>query len=236
MEIGADKWCTVWVPELPGVFLNMSSEPAAMLALPDAIVAFCAWLRGHGEPVVQPRSVRVRVIERHQVRSRLRWGGYDVLHAFERRPVAPEEVARTLRWMGLLRSDTLRFVESLPPEALDWSRPGQIRTIKRHLQHIASAERWYLQRLALGPFPDLGRTRDPVERLARVRSLVGWRLLRLTPEECARVVQTDRKWWSARKMLGRFLYHERYHLRSMARIARYHRARVPKGLGGWARL
>ncbi len=37
-------------------------------------------------------------------------------------------------------------------------------------------------------------------------------------------------------MLGRFLYHERYHLRSMARIARYHRARVPKGLGGWARL
>lgn len=234
IEVGGDKWCTIWVPELLGLFVNEPSERAALRALPDAIAAYCAWLRGHGEPVRQPRTIRYRIIERHEVRSGLRWGEYDVLHTFERRPVAPEEVARALRWMGLMRSETVRFVESLSPDCLHWSRPGQVRTIKRHLQHIASAERWYLQRVALGPFPDLGRTRDPLERLARVRSMVGWRLLRLTPEECARIVKTDRKWWSARKMLGRFLYHERYHLRSIARIARYHRARVPEGLGGWA--
>ncbi|MGQ0551470.1 MAG: DinB family protein [Armatimonadota bacterium] len=206
-----------------------------MRALPDAIAAYCAWLAGHGEPIRRPRIVRVKVIERHQVRAGMRWGGYDALHTFERRPVTPEEVARAMRWMGILRSETLGFVHSLPRGALRWTRPGQARTIKQHLQHIARAERWYLQRVALGPFPDLGRTTNPVERLARVRILVGWRLLRLSPEECARIVQTDRKWWSARKMLGRFLYHERYHLRSMARIARYHEARVPDGLGGWLR-
>lgn len=44
----------------------------------------------------------------------------------------------------------------------------------------------------------------------------------------------DHEWWSARKMLGRFLYHERYHLRSMARIAAHHGMRVPEVLGGWA--
>ncbi|MGH2376143.1 MAG: DinB family protein [bacterium] len=206
-----------------------------MRALPQQIAAYCAWLRGHGEPIRQPRSVRVKILERHQVRAGMRWGGYDVLHTFERRRVTPEEVARALRWMGILRSETMAFVDALPREALQWTSPGQARTIKRHLQHIAGAERWYLQRLALGPFPDLGRTRDPVERLVRVRTLVGWRLLRLSPEERARIVRTDGKWWSARKMLGRFLYHERYHIRSMARIARYHAAPVPQRLAGWAR-
>ncbi len=235
VEVGGDRWCTVWVPQLPGLFTNEPSERAALRALPDAIAAYCAWLRGHGEPIRQPRSVRVKIIERHQVRAGMRWGNYDVLHTFERRPVTPKEVARALRWMGILRGETLAFLDALPRGALPWTRPGQARTIKRHLQHVAAGERWYLQRLALGPFPDLGRTTNPVERLARVRTLVGWRLLRLSPEERARIVQTDGKWWSARKMLGRFLYHERYHLRSIARIARYQRVRVPAGLGGWAR-
>jgi hypothetical protein len=56
----------------------------------------------------------------------------------------------------------------------------------------------------------------------------------MTREERARIMQAENgRWWSARKMLGRMLYHERYHIRSMARIARYHRAPVPQGLGGW---
>lgn len=206
-----------------------------MRALPDAIAAYCAWLAGHGEPVRRPRTVSVKVVERHRVRGAMRWGNYNVLHTFERKAVTPEDVARALRSMGIMRGETLAFVDSLPRGALHWTRPSQTRTIKEHLQHIAAAERWYLQRLALGPFPDLGRTKDPVERLARVRILVGWRLLRLSPEERGRIVQTDRQWWSARKMLGRFLYHERYHLRSMARIARHNKTRVPAGLGGWRR-
>ncbi len=235
MEVGGDRWCTVWVPQLPGLFTNAPSERAALRALPETITAYCAWLRGHGEPVRQPRTVRVNVIERHQVREIMRWGDYHVLHTFERAPVTPEEVARALRLMGILRSETLALVDSLPRGARDWTRPGQARTIKRHLEHIAAGERWYLQRLALGPFPSLGRTTNPVERLRRVRTLVGWRLLRLSPEERARIVKTDGKWWSARKMLGRFLYHERYHIRSIARIARYHRVRLAHGLAGWAR-
>lgn len=235
VEVGGDRWCTIWVTELPGLFVNMASERAALRALPQHISAYSAWLRGHGEAVPQPKSVQVKILERHRVRAPMRWGDYHVLHTFERAPVTPDEVARALRWMGILRSETLALVDSLPRGALDWTRPGQTRTIKRHLEHIAAGERWYLRRLALGPFPALGRTRNPVERLARVRMLVGWRLLRLSSEERARIVQTDGKWWSARKMLGRFLYHERYHIRSIARIARYYKARVPHGLAGWAR-
>jgi uncharacterized damage-inducible protein DinB/predicted RNase H-like HicB family nuclease len=235
IEVGRDGWSTVWVPELPGLFLNQPSEAAARRALPEAITAYLSWLRRHGELVSTPRSITFTVVERHEVRSQLRWGGYAVLHAFERPPVTRREIALALRWMRFMRADTLALVSSLPPQGLHWTRPGQERTIKKHLQHIAGAERWYLQRLALGPFPDLGRTTDPMERLTRVRPMAVARIRRLTAEERARVVKIDHEWWSARKMLGRFLYHERYHLRSMAWIARYHGAQVPEGLGGWAR-
>lgn len=235
LEVGADRWCTAWVAELPGCFTNASSERAALRALPEAVTGFLRWLEEHGELPDPPEQITAAVTERHRVRARLRWGGYYALHDFERPPVSPEEVSRAMRRMGLLRADTVRLVESLPRGALHWTRPGQARTIRQHLEHIAAAERWYLQRLRLGPFPALGRARNPLDRLARVRSLVGWRLLHLTPEERTRITKTDHEWWSARKMLGRFLYHERYHIRAIARIARFHKAPVPAGLGGWAR-
>jgi len=235
VERGRDGWCTIWVAELRGLFVNMSSVSAALRALPEAITGYLQWLERQGELPDPPTRFTVSVAERHRVRSDLRWGEYHALHAFERPPVTPEEVGRALRWMGCMRADTVRLIETLPRKALDWSRPRQQRTIREHLYHLARAERWYLERLGLKPLPTMGTARNPLTRLARVRSLVGWRLMRLTPEECARIIETDGQWWSARKMLGRFLYHERYHLRSIARIVRHHKAPVPQGLCGWPR-
>jgi hypothetical protein len=235
LEVGRDGWCTVWVAELRGLFVNMSSPRAALSALPGAIVGYLQWLERHGDLPDPPPGFTLAVTGRHRAACDLRWGDYQVLHEFERPPVAQEEVDRVLRWMGCMRLDTHRLIEWLPRAALSWTRPGQQRTIREHLYHLARAERWYLQRLDLTPLPTLGRSRHPLRRLAHVRGLVARRLLRLAPAERARIIQIDGQWWSARKMLGRFLYHERYHLRSMARIARHHGARVPEGLGGWTR-
>jgi len=237
IEVGGDGWCTAWVSELPGCFANEPSEKAALGILPKAIRAYLRWLRRHGEPVGLPRAAPLRVAERHKRAESMRWGNYEVLHGFERHPVTRAEVARLLRWMRFMRTDTLQLIGLLPPAALDWSRPGQTRTIGEHLRHVAHAELWYLQRLALGPSPDpAADPHDPVEHLALVRSTVVARLSRMTREERARIVQADNgRWWSPRKMLGRMLYHERYHIRSMARIAGHHRVRVQVGLGGWPR-
>ncbi|MDR7486083.1 MAG: DinB family protein [Armatimonadota bacterium] len=235
LEVGHDGWCTVWIAELPGLFVNMSSERAALRALPEAVTAYLQWLESHGELSDPPRRIAVKVTERHRVPVRLRWGGYAALHGFERSPVTPEDLVRCMRLMGDMRADTLRLLEGLPRAALDWSRPGQTRTIKEHLLHVASSERGYLERLRLGPLPAVGRVRHPVERLTRARVTVSWRLMRLTPEERTRVVKTDGEWWSLGKVLRRLLYHERYHIRSVARILRYHGSAVPDGLGGWPR-
>lgn len=237
IEVGGDTWCTAWVPELPGCFVNVSSERAALRALPAAILAYLRWLKRHGESARVPRTIAVRVVERHARPEPMRWGNYEVLHGFERRPLTRDEVARLLRWMRFMRRDTLRLLDCLPADGLNWSRPGQTRTIGENLQHLAGGELWYLSRVALGPPPPVGRqTEDPLRSLAQARAITVARLRRMTREERARIVQVDnQRWWSARKMLGRMLYHERYHVRSMARIARHHRVRVPGGLGGWAR-
>lgn len=236
-EVGGDGWCTAWVPELPGCFVNLPSEKAALRALPAAILAYLRWLRRHGDPVRLPGAVAVRLVERHERTEPMRWGNYEVLHEFERRPVTRAEVARVLRWMRFMRSDTLQLLGLLPAGGLDWSRPGQTRTIGEHLHHLASSDRWYLGRLSLVPThePAAG-TGDPVEHLARARASLAARLSRMTREERACIVQADnQRWWSTRKMLGRVLYHERYHIRSMVWIVRHHRVHVPGGLGGWAR-
>jgi uncharacterized damage-inducible protein DinB len=236
-EVGGDGWCTAWVPELPGCFVNEPSEKAALRTLPKAILAYLRWLRRHGQRVGPPGAVAVRVVERHPRAEPMRWGNYEVLHAFERRPVTRTELTRLLRWMRLMRTDTMQLLDLLPPDGLNWSRPGQKHTVGEHLSHMAHAEQWYLERVALGGPPDpAASTADPVEHLATVRSSVVARLSRMTREERARIVQADNKrWWSTRKMLGRMLYHERYHIRSMARIARHHRVRIREGLGGWER-
>lgn len=237
IEVGSDGWCTAWVAELPGCFVNVSSERAALRALPAAILAYLRWLRRHGESVHVPRTVAVRLAERHARPEPMRWGNYEVLHGFERRPLTREEVSRMLRLMRFMRQDTLRLLHLLPADGLNWSRPGQTRTISENLHHVAWGELWYLSRVALGSRPpSVPRAEDPFQNLAQARSTTVARLSRMTREERARIIQADnQRWWSARKMLGRMLYHERYHVRSMARIARHHRVRVPGGLGGWAR-
>ena len=237
IEVGGDGWCTAWVPEMPGCFVNLPSEGAALRALPAAILAYLRWLRRHGESVRLPRAVTVRLVERHTWPEPMRWGNYEALHGFKRRPLTRDDLLRLLRWMRFMRRDTLRLVGLLPAGGLNWSRPGQMRTIGENLQHIASGERWYLSRVALRP-PRRSAlpAAAPLAGLAESRSIAVARLSRMTRDARARIIQADnQRWWSARKVLGRMLYHERYHLRSMARIARYHGVRVPGGLGAWAR-
>ena len=233
VEVGGDGWCTVWVGELPGFFLNEPSEAEAMDRLPDGIRAYLRWLKRHRDRINVPRAITVSVAERDVHRQGMRYGEYKSLFSTDRPPVTSAEIERAIRWMGYMRADLLRLVGSLPPVAMGWRRPPGARTVERHLRHLASGERWYLQRFPCR-WQRLQRTLDPLERIHRMRRAAIDTLRALTAEERAQIVEPEPgRWWSRRKMLGRILYHERYHIRSIARIAIAHGVPVPRHLGGW---
>lgn len=234
VEIGRDGWATVWVGELLGLFVNEPFEDEALRQLPSAIVAYLQWLRQHGETIEVPDSVTVAVAERRTSDLDFAYGQYEALYDRERVPVTGDDLAQATRWMRYMRQDTLDLVARLPEGALTWRRtPDHKYSIGDYLEHIARAERWYLTRL-WPEVPEHVPGPTPLLSLARSRErALNWLLAMPAGLRGKAVDFDDGEPWTARKVLGRYLYHERYHIRSIARISLGRGVEVPDGLGGW---
>jgi hypothetical protein len=234
VEVGRDSWATVWVSELLGLFVNESSEDEALRQLPGAIVAYLQWLRRHGEDIEAPDTATVAVTERQTPDLDLAYGEYAALFDLDRVPVTDDALAQATRWMRYMRDDTLDLVARLPAAAMAWRRrPDHKYSIADYLEHIARSERWYLTRLWPEVPPHVpGPT--PLLSLAQSRErALDW-LLTMPVDLRGKVVEFGGgDLWTARKVLGRYLYHERYHIRSIARIALERGVEVLNGLGGW---
>ena len=234
VEVGRDGWATVWVGELLGLFVNESSEDEALRQLPGAIVACLQWLRQHGEDTEALDAVTVAVTERQTPELDLAYGEYAALFARDRVPVSDDDLVQAMRWMRYMRDDTLDLVARLPAGAMEWRRtPDHKYSIADYLEHIARAERWYLTRLWPEVPPHVpGPT--PLISLAQSRERALNRLLTMPVDLRGKVVYFGGgDLWTSRKVLGRYLYHERYHVRSIARIVLERGVDVPDGLGGW---
>ncbi len=117
--------------------------------------------------------------------------------------------------MNHSRRDLLELCESLDSKALLRKPKGGPRTIGDCLSHIASVEWWYVTRLDIvlpADFP-----RDPFDLLQYTRRLAEKELKRLTKEQRTRIFQPHHdpspvcNLWTARKVLRRFVDHERLH-------------------------
>jgi hypothetical protein len=234
VEVGRDGWATVWVGELLGLFVNEPSEEEALRQLPGAIVAYLQWLRRHGDDIEVPDAVMVAVAERQTPDLDLAYGEYGALYDLDRVPVTDDDLAHAAHWMRYMRHDTLELVARLPADAMAWRRtPGHEYSIGDYLEHIARAERWYLSRL-WSEVPKHVPGPTPVLSLAQSRERVLNWLLTMPADLRGKVIDFGGgDLWTARKVLGRYLYHERYHIRSIARIALARGVEVPGGLGGW---
>ncbi|MCH8273182.1 MAG: hypothetical protein IH851_00120 [Armatimonadetes bacterium] len=87
-------------------------------------------------------------------------------------------------------------MRALPQDAWAW-RPKKrselvstyFPTIKEQAQHIASAERWYVQKL--WPAPKFARAKTPLERIKTVREFVVGMLRERGVADGKRVVDVD---------------------------------------------
>lgn len=142
----------------------------------------------------------------------------------EMRPVGQWEIERTLRLMRAARTDLLHLMQRVGARVYDYRPPFGPRSIGETLVHIANAEWWYVTRLEIDLPTRLPK--DPIARLARARALVEDAILHLTRERRHGVCQPVRhtaassrvaSLWTARKVLRRFVDHERLHTRWLER-------------------
>jgi uncharacterized damage-inducible protein DinB/predicted RNase H-like HicB family nuclease len=233
LELGDDGWVCAWVLELPGCFWHAPSQAAALQSAPQAIEEYLDWLHRHGEtPPFPEQRAEVRLAEVQRVPMSLATRGTGGFFTPDRIPANESDMRRALQLMGYSRTDLLSLFQNMPQEVWGWSVPGSspswtIRTITRH---VANVELYYCLRLASElPSPELQiLSNDPkglLEFLQRARDLARRFLMELTPEQRATTViptWAPGRWaeeqWTARKVLRRFIYHERHHTRDISAI------------------
>jgi uncharacterized damage-inducible protein DinB len=140
--------------------------------------------------------------------------------AADRAPASEQDVEHGLRLMDHARRDLLALVSPLPDVVLDWRPAADKWSIRRILEHVASAEGYYRTAL-LGEQPE----REPIEEridlgLQRERAVA--HLRSLTEHQRSQVFRPTWPWredeeedWTVRKALRRFIYHERFHTRDI---------------------
>jgi hypothetical protein len=159
-------------------------------------------------------------------------GGAVALFGSDLAPVDEAALGEAIRLMSLSREELLGVVGGLTEEVLDAEPiPGK-RTVRRDMSHVVNAEEWYVSRLGRryqwvyegGLRGAVGRRRlSAVERLSVTRppmiDALGAALGegRQGPFVRRAYTRHPEELWTLRKVLRRFLEHEREHLGTINR-------------------
>ena len=219
LEVGRDGSCMAHVVKLPGCFAIGATREEAAAAAREAIARHLQWLREHGEAMAEGEDVEVEVDETVSVAGSFPGtpGDQVAFFASDRETVSDEEVERALRWAEYSRANLVALFQDVPRQALDWKPDAISWTIRRILEHIASAEAFYITRL------DSDADREPSSVLGVLRDAAIRRLRSLSPEERTGVRTPRGEPWSARKVLRRFLEHEQEHLAQLRELLQRYR-------------
>lgn len=211
-------WMAHLLDEIGCIWLAPNREEAVRRA-PAEIAQFYAWLRSHGEPGIRvPQTDAVEVADVQELEGFGHSGGTVGLFGSDLEPATDADIATAVRRLGYARRDLLTLVAGLPAEALDWAPPGGKRTIRRNLTHVRNCHGWYLTRV-LGqqavaellpePWPE-----ETFTGLAWAMERAVQALLDLPVALRSGIYEAERpaERWTARKMLRRFVEHEREHV------------------------
>lgn len=237
LEIGPSGECMAHVPALPGCIARAETREAALAGLPDAVRAYHAWLRRHDEEAPEsPEAITLQVAETSTGFGPFTRGSRAALFAPDRAPLSRDEMETCFRRAAYARADLLTLVRDLPPRVLDWKAAQEAMSIREILRHIGNAEEWYVSRLVapetLPPEWAHDEQMTIFKFLEMERRTALERLRRLTDQELAETFYPS-TWtdhpdepWTARKVLRRFLEHEREHTDHIRKVLASWRAHL----------
>ncbi|MFQ6102341.1 MAG: DinB family protein [Anaerolineae bacterium] len=222
---------------LPGCIVRAPTRDEALSRVPEATRETHAWLRRHGEPAPpEDESIGIEIAGESTGLGPFDPGDAAALFPPDREPVTPEEMEWAFRMMTHARADLLALVRGLPDDVLDWQPGPRSFSIRRLLRHVGNAEEWYVSRIVEPETLPSEWEHDeelPIfEFLEMERRTALARLRQLTEEERSGVFHPTR-WtnhpeesWTARKVLRRFLEHEREHTAQAREILAVYRCHL----------
>jgi predicted RNase H-like HicB family nuclease len=231
LEIGEDNWCMAHVPELPGCFAKAPSQEEVLRALRAEIANYLSWLREIGEELPpEGEPIELEVAETFQIPGKVADGHTQAVFAYDLKPLTKKELERYLRLLEHSRRKLIALLQSLEREfggyenlfnVLRWRPDEDSKSILEHIHHIFTAEAWYLARLAQEPAKDWAH-------YELLRQLTIDRLRRLTTEERKQktVHPPNDETWTARKVMRRALWHERYHIRQIEEVVKRYKQKI----------
>ena len=228
LEVASDGTCMAHVPELAGCFAVGSTREEALERLRRAITEYLTWLAALGEtgaPSAETAEVEIEVAEEVATAGSYPRQPSEPLAFFaaDEEPLSYHDLQTAVRLLERGRRDLLEFLQGVPDDLLHWQPRPDEWSIAETLLHMAYAEASYIARLEEHSEP------TPFPQLTAIRSWAYHRLGRLTEPELSRVTSHRGQKWSARKVLRRFLEHDREHTTYIhSLLAHYRRSSAGK--------
>jgi len=230
LENGIDQRSIAWALDYPGCIADGPDASTAIVSMPQAFLKYCDWVGRHpgGSWLADVGDFDVRLVETQQtcfvnksmdVVDEHDPQGFEVDAFFRHdwKPLSADEIRRGLMLFRWSREDLLAAVDELTTAEMDTVHPGERWSMRGILEHVASAEWWYLGRLGLtGELASVSLPPDPLKQLAFVRE----RLEQVFPSLAGnpQVSGVDGELWSPRKLLRYALWHERDHVRHIYKL------------------
>jgi hypothetical protein len=203
----------LYAVDLPGAFTRGESLSAAIAKMPAEIESYLAW---KGDPV--PDLIEIVITEEKESELDIRDADSDAIFDSEKAPLTREEY-EMLKSLALRSAkDLLTLYESIPDKDAGLSPLrktfyGQVpHTAREMYAHTKSVNAYY--------FGEIGIEADNEGDILACRRR-GFEALEANPDflHMPAAEGSYGEYWSVRKMLRRFIWHDRIHARAMWRGA-----------------
>lgn len=203
----------LYAGNLPGAYARGASRDEAMDKMAAQAAAYLAW---RGGPA--PRGLRPVIVQEKASGLAVSDADSDVLFDTERAPLTPAEYAPLKELALRSAADFLALYEAVPdkdksclPARISFYGPVP-RTAREMYEHTKNVNSYYFGEIGV----EVGNEGSILEGRRR-----GFALLERQPGYLAAPARTGSfgEEWSLRKLLRRFIWHDRIHARAMWRMA-----------------
>jgi len=202
-----------YLVELPGAYIRGPTEEEAIPKVVPEVTAYLGWLGVGAEG-----DCKVRVVQKHRGIKTVEDADTEILLDADREEISKDEF-QTLIDLTRFSAETLEKLYDAA-ENKDWVDQSAVRetfygkrpaTAKAIFEHVVQCQFYYLSRMKI--------TEEIVGDFVTVREFCLGRLEKLySRKKNSLTCEFDREQWTLKKVLRRFVWHDRIHGKAMTRL------------------